>query len=128
MADVALRDLVVDGGQRGLNLGLLLAVGAICDPGLPQYSKTRRLEVGRSFGFRPSSPYFGVPAVWRAKGIPLETSRITAALNLAPGPARWNSLPKPPLHLDNTGGVCWGNGHAAIRSEGHGGDPSLPRR
>jgi hypothetical protein len=34
MSDVALRDLVVDGGQRGLNLGLVLAVGAICEPGL----------------------------------------------------------------------------------------------
>jgi hypothetical protein len=33
MSDVALRALVVDGGQRGLNLGLVLAVGAICDPG-----------------------------------------------------------------------------------------------
>ena len=34
MSDVALRDLVVDDGQRGLKLGLVLAVGAICGPGL----------------------------------------------------------------------------------------------
>jgi transposase InsO family protein len=44
----------------------------------------------------------------------------------APGAGRWDSLPEPPLHLDNAGGVRWGNGHAAIRSKGHGGDPRLP--
>ena len=44
-----------------------------------------------------------------------------------PSPGRWDSLPESPLHLDNAGGIRWRNGHSAVRSARHGGDPRLPR-
>ena len=31
----------------------------------------------------------------------------------ASGASRWNSFPEPPLHLNDAGGIRWGNGHPA---------------
>jgi hypothetical protein len=65
MSDVALRDLAVDGGRRGLNLGRVLAVGAICDSALDCTEEEDvvkdRLFIGG--GIRPALTDFAIQEI-----------------------------------------------------------------